>query len=347
MSLYLNNCKQKIQRGLKRMVHYIREHIFFISLLVSFVFHLWVVQQHLTVKKASKNISQAAKTVRIIFKNADTEKMQVAVDEPVKKTEKIKQQIVNNEIDPMKINNTSIKNKFLGEKDQAYDRQTIARNIGKFKRAGKGSPSADEQRQESQTVQFNNIFANRFKSEVQEIKKGDTRYDKRYMKNNFLQERNVLDNKITQQKTSSPQSGIDFGDMNFSGPAFNNDHVDDIPLGDFTKLNTKEFKYYGYYFRIRQQLEQYWGGSLKDKAEQLYRSGRRLPASENMITSLVVKIDPLGNILDIYIKSTSGVKELDDAAVESFNKAGPFPNPPKGMLKGDVVTIEWGFVVKG
>jgi outer membrane biosynthesis protein TonB len=43
---------------------------------------------------------------------------------------------------------------------------------------------------------------------------------------------------------------------------------------------------------------------------------------------------------------TSGIKELDDAAIESFNDAGPFPNPPKGLVVDGKVTIEWGFVVK-
>jgi hypothetical protein len=47
----------------------------------------------------------------------------------------------------------------------------------------------------------------------------------------------------------------------------------------------------------------------------------------------------------VKILGASGVKELDDAAVESFNHAGPFPNPPKDLLINDVATIEWGFVV--
>ena len=48
----------------------------------------------------------------------------------------------------------------------------------------------------------------------------------------------------------------------------------------------------------------------------------------------------------MHLKSTSGVEELDAAAIESFNKAGPFPNPPKEMLENGRAKIEWGFVVK-
>ena len=58
-------------------------------------------------------------------------------------------------------------------------------------------------------------------------------------------------------------------------------------------------------------------------------------------------MDSKGNIVDILIKSTSGIQELDEAAMESFNKAGPFPNPPSGMVKNGFATLEWGFVVKG
>ena len=60
-----------------------------------------------------------------------------------------------------------------------------------------------------------------------------------------------------------------------------------------------------------------------------------------------IKIDNKGNIIDIFIKGSSGIEELDEAAIESFNKAGPFPNPPRGMVRSGQAIIEWGFVVKG
>ena len=64
------------------------------------------------------------------------------------------------------------------------------------------------------------------------------------------------------------------------------------------------------------------------------------------VTSLRVSLDDKGSIIKVEIKSTSGVREFDDAAVESFNKAGPFPNPPSGMIKNGLAVVEWGFVVK-
>jgi TonB family protein len=126
----------------------------------------------------------------------------------------------------------------------------------------------------------------------------------------------------------------------------NNDYIESVPLGTLTQLNTKEHKFYGFYFRIRQKLEQHWGNSLQQKAEVLWKKGRRMPSSTQRITGVIVKIDEMGQILDVVVKSSSGVLELDQAAVESFNKAGPFPNPPKDMLENGRAEIEWGFVVK-
>ena len=151
---------------------------------------------------------------------------------------------------------------------------------------------------------------------------------------------------IAQKSPGSRRKGLKKGNKNLKGLARTNDYVEDLPLGDMTRLNTIEYKYYGFYHRIRQKLEQYWGNSLREKADNLHRSGRRLASNTQKITALTITIDSKGNIVDVYLKSTSGVQELDDAAIESFNKAGPFPNPPKGMLKNGRAKIEWGFVVK-
>ncbi len=124
-----------------------------------------------------------------------------------------------------------------------------------------------------------------------------------------------------------------------------NDHLEDIPPGDLTYLNTVEYKYYGFYHRIRQKLEQFWGRSIQEKAEDLVNQGRVIGKNENLITALEVTLNEVGEIVDINIKGASGIKELDDAAIESFNEAGPFPNPPKDLVQNGIVTIHWGFVV--
>jgi protein TonB len=145
---------------------------------------------------------------------------------------------------------------------------------------------------------------------------------------------------------SESVQGMKNGDPLAQGLSATNDYVEEVTLGDFTHLNTVEYKFYGFYHRIRQKLEQFWGKSIQEKAEAIFRSGRRLPASENLITSLQVTLDAKGEIVNVKILGASGVKELDDAAIESFNEAGPFPNPPKELLVNGKATIDWGFVVK-
>ncbi len=125
-----------------------------------------------------------------------------------------------------------------------------------------------------------------------------------------------------------------------------NDYLKEIPAEGSTKLNTVEFKYYGFYLRIRQKLEQFWGRSLHETAARFAVSGRQVSLSSDHITALRVTLNASGEVIEIEVIGASGVTELDEAAVESFNEAGPFPNPPKGLVVDGKVTLVWGFVVQ-
>ena len=147
------------------------------------------------------------------------------------------------------------------------------------------------------------------------------------------------------QRLNQEKKGLKNGKVSQTGLARSSDFIEEVPLGDFTRLNTQEFKFYGFYHRIRQKLEQFWGAKLQEEMERLYRSGRTIASGRNLLTSLVIKMNSKGEIVHIQLNSTSGVQELDEVAITSFNEAGPFPNPPKNMLKDGVATIKWGFAV--
>lgn len=211
--------------------------------------------------------------------------------------------------------------KYLSEKDNTFERQTKASIVDTFKTAGQGQKNAQD-------------------NKSAKMKK------KSLPKKLSLSDLMVAKNDTTEiMKEMKMKKGLKNGDVNKSGLAQNNDYLEDVKLGDFTNLNTVEFKYYGFYHRIRQQLEQHWGNSIREKAQVLFKRGRSIASADN-ITSLRVILDHKGNIVKIIVKATSGIGELDEAAVESFNKAGPFPNPPKGMMVNGQAIIEWGFVVK-
>lgn len=197
---------------------------------------------------------------------------------------------------------------YLSDKDRSFERQTRARVIDKFNQGGGGGAA-------SEGVSLSDLGA-------------------------FAKGHNPLKAAAKQQNrpgtpSKSPGRGI----------SSTNDYVDKVPLGDLTYLNTVEYKYYGFFHRIRQKLEQFWGRSIQEKAEDFMKSGRRIASDEQLVTALIVVLNEKGKIIGIHVKGSSGVKELDDAAVESFNEAGPFPNPPKGLVVNGEVKIEWGFVV--
>lgn len=220
------------------------------------------------------------------------------------------------------------KSAFLSDKNRAFERETMAKAIDSFQKAALGNSNITNP-QQSKTSKTQ-------KKAIKDLKLADFGM--------------AAGDPLPIEKSRAPASesikGLENGDINSQGLSATNDYVEEVALGDFTHLNTVEYKHYGFFHRIRQKLEQFWGKSLHEKANNIFRSGRRLPASDNLITSLQVTLNTKGEIVGVKILGSSGVRELDDAAIESFNEAGPFPNPPKDLLVNGTATIEWGFVVK-
>ncbi len=246
-------------------------------------------------------------------------------------------------------NEKPVNSRFAGEKDQTFDRQTMAATNGSFKEAGKGKKEGSASSLEQNEPVVKKVAQSSPKKAKKDLTLSDLGGFKMADVEKMEKEADEAFEAAVKKAGAERKVaalGVDRGKAGVNGLAQNNDFVEEVPLGDMTNLNTTEFKYYGFYHRIRQKLEQHWGSSIKDKAKNLYRSGRRMPASENLITSVTVTLNDHGQIVDMQIEGTSGVRELDQAAIESFNKAGPFPNPPKGLLVGGRATIQWGFVVK-
>ena len=43
----------------------------------------------------------------------------------------------------------------------------------------------------------------------------------------------------------------------------------------------------------------------------------------------------------------SGLHDIDEAALEAFRAAEPFPNPPKGIVEKDgTIKIRWDFILE-
>lgn len=206
---------------------------------------------------------------------------------------------------------------FLSDKDRSFERQTRARKVDSFK---KKSQEGGSSRGRKGDIKLSDLAA--FASGTDPFRQAARDYTRK--------------KKGKQDNGRQAQEDI----------SSTNDHLEGVPLGDITNLNTAEYKFYGFYHRIRQQLEQFWGASIQEKTNDLAREGRYLSSSEDLITSLQITLDKHGRIVSIRLIGSSGIQELDAAAIEAFNEAGPFPNPPRELVKNGHVILEWGFVVK-
>jgi protein TonB len=131
------------------------------------------------------------------------------------------------------------------------------------------------------------------------------------------------------------------------GGAVPQDYIKGMKETEQTALNTREFAYYGYFQRVRGQLDHAWDAILREKLTNMYRSGRSLASESEHTTRTVVFLDPKGEVVRVQVLEESGVLDLDDAAIKAFNQAGPFPNPPKDMVESSgLVRIRWDFVLK-
>ncbi|MFO0601430.1 MAG: energy transducer TonB [Myxococcaceae bacterium] len=128
------------------------------------------------------------------------------------------------------------------------------------------------------------------------------------------------------------------GDMTEGGGA-PNDALNDVAEGDSTSLNTREWKYAGFFNRVKQAVSAKW-----DPNGRLRQRNRSLNAVER-VTVMAVTLKPDGAMTDIYVVQSSGIDELDAEAMTAFERAAPFPNPPAGLVENGFIRFTFGFHV--
>lgn len=201
---------------------------------------------------------------------------------------------------------------FLGQHNQKTIKQTRARNLGKFNnQASQGQNGAAQQTQQKKIQQ------------------------------NSLPSLSALVPKIDLKKVAR-NSTFKQGQQSQT-----DDHLKDIAVGAQTILNTREFIYYSYFARIKSKIRQHWGNKVRNKVERMVRRGRQIASDQDRITKIIIILDDKGYLVTVKVVGRSGIKDLDDAAIEAFRAAAPFPNPPKGMIETDgKVRINWDFILE-
>ncbi len=232
------------------------------------------------------------------------------------------------------------KAKFLSAHDQKVVKQTVAKNNGEFQnRASKstnpgkgGAPAkislADlaPQFDISKSVHDREEKEKQFENDPDAIK---------------------IAAKHKKQETAPPATAQPPSDQPGEQVSQTIDYIKSLDPGLETLLSTREFVFYTYYARIRRQLNQYWGPKVKEKLIAIYKQGRQIASSDDKVTRCLITLNPAGNLVKIQIIGNSGVRELDEAAVEAFKAAAPFPNPPHGIVEEDgTIKIRWDFILE-
>jgi len=117
-------------------------------------------------------------------------------------------------------------------------------------------------------------------------------------------------------------------------------HVEDE--GAQTMLNAREFRYWQFFDRVKSKVRENWSPGReyrrRDPTGRLYGVADRY-------TLLRVTLNPSGDIERIGVVKKAGADFLDEEAWRAFRAAGPFPNPPKGLVGEDGrITFEFGFL---
>ncbi|MCB9778080.1 MAG: TonB family protein [Alphaproteobacteria bacterium] len=107
-----------------------------------------------------------------------------------------------------------------------------------------------------------------------------------------------------------------------------NDLLDE-EVGDRVALNAIEIKYADYVLRIRRLVNFYWEQNLDNLPRSTVLSKPRYE------TVVDVVLDGNGALESIVVIGESGSEPIDQAVIDAFRIAGPFPNPPEQLIAKD------------
>jgi protein TonB len=218
---------------------------------------------------------------------------------------------------PGQLTDHAAKDSFLGEKTQTVDRQTVSKD--KLTSVGKAAKAKTQSETPAAPVK-------------QELSQLGLQIIPKLMKQTPVDPRA---DRISKYQNENQEGGVP------------KEYIKGLKEGETTALNTREFAFFGYFQRIRTSLDHAWNQSLKDQLTRYYYKGRSLASNADHTTQLMVTLDKIGEIKRIQILSESGTQDLDDAAVKAFNQAGPFPNPPRGILDSTgQILIRWEFILR-
>jgi len=141
--------------------------------------------------------------------------------------------------------------------------------------------------------------------------------------------------KLNHNQTNSLSSPKSWTSHVMSNAMVGGDYVEDAKQDEVSILNSKESIYSSFFDRFQHQLLGVTDPIYEQALAKISRSNRQIPAQDRYVTRTLVKLNHKGEIVKVQVLRGSGIIELDSAALVALNKAGPYPNPPKGLTDAD------------
>lgn len=123
------------------------------------------------------------------------------------------------------------------------------------------------------------------------------------------------------------------------------DYIENVPEGEGTYLNTRQFKYATYFYQVRDTVGQHWKSDVRREVR------RRDPTGDiygpgDLTTLLFIRLDRDGRLSEVRVAESSGYTFLDQVAIRAFEKAEVFPNPPRGIVdERGHINFHFGFTL--
>jgi len=228
--------------------------------------------------------------------------------------------------------------KFLSAHNQVVKKQTVANQTGEFRNRQEkiNAPgTGGKPKLQLKDLKPDLDFGKMVEKKQQQEKELEKTLDENALK--------MAQEKVHQKQMPNPSNGTGGG----AEASQTTDYLKDLDKGMETLLSTREFVYYTFYARIRRQLNQHWGGKVHEKLAKIVKEGRSIASTEDKVTKLLITLNRAGQLIKVQVVSDSGVRDLDQAAIEAFQEAAPFPNPPSGIVDSDgTIKIRWDFILE-
>lgn len=113
------------------------------------------------------------------------------------------------------------------------------------------------------------------------------------------------------------------------GTHSNPDDLRELDEDTLARLDTREHHYASFFNRLRSRVLQSWDPQAAHDAVDPHHSRF---GTKPRTTTLWIQLDATGAITKLAVARDSGAEHLDEEAIRAVNAAGPFPNPPDGLI---------------